>query len=556
MGKLWRYCIIFFTTTLIIGALAASTKYISQHKKDNSAISQISELEPVKKQVNGITVSIDPRMELLAAVQLIGNYDDKFHLMTKLDFSYKEDMKNYFSKYSTHKIIKTFNKMSNEGFSFSRPPEVMLYLSNPQVLSKKKNFGNFPVGGIETASLDKFISELQEFAEDSKFDKFYLKNKEFYIKVLERAVKSLEATNYISEIEQYYGMNENSYNIIISPLFHPGGFGPKIKNENGKYDIYSIQGPMSVETDIPVFGDKSEFRELVWHEFSHSFVNPIMEDYTIEINKYSKLFEPIAKQMTANAYGNWEGTVNEHIIRAVTSRLTLLHDGKTAYDTAIIIEKSRGFYYVEELANKLEEYENNRTKYKSFKEFYPELITVFKDLSEKEFRDISYTQEFKGMNSIYSMNIPLVIIVPTNEKDEKIQEEIQIYSENIAGFIKDKIKLQTQVMTDKVALQEDLSEKNIIAYGTIEGNLWLKNYSKELPFKIEEDKLSVDKTYSGSSLRFITGIPNPVNKTKGMIIYTAQKAEDIININSVVHGSTDFVVAEGSNVIGTGNYIK
>jgi len=57
-------------------------------------------------------------------------------------------------------------------------------------------------------------------------------------------------------------------------------------------------------------------------------------------------------------------------------------------------------------------------------------------------------------------------------------------------------------------------------------------------------------------LLFITAWPDPQNPKRGVVIYTAQKAEDIIGINSVFHGPTDYVVAKGTDSLKAANYKK
>lgn len=76
-------------------------KFIEEIKKDYKApVTNQIELEAVQRNVNGISISVDPRIELLAAVQMISSYDKRYHLMTRLNLSYKTDIKEYFSKYS------------------------------------------------------------------------------------------------------------------------------------------------------------------------------------------------------------------------------------------------------------------------------------------------------------------------------------------------------------------------------------------------------------------------------------------------------------------------
>lgn len=87
----------------------------------------------------------------------------------------------------------------------------------------------------------------------------------------------------------------------------------------------------------------------------------------------------------------------------------------------------------------------------------------------------------------------------------------------------------------------------MVAYGTPSGNLLLKKYIDLLPVKIEKDKIIADTVYPGNGLRYITAWPNPQNSKIGIVIYTAQKADDIIGINSVFKGLTDIVIVKGNN---------
>jgi hypothetical protein len=68
--------------------------------------------------------------------------------------------------------------------------------------------------------------------------------------------------------------------------------------------------------------------------------------------------------------------------------------------------------------------------------------------------------------------------------------------------------------------------------------------------------LQADKDYPGTDLRLIAGWVNPANPGKGMIIYTAQKAEDIPGINRIPHGMTQLVIARGQEILKHGFFKK
>jgi hypothetical protein len=111
-------------------------------------------------------------------------------------------------------------------------------------------------------------------------------------------------------------------------------------------------------------------------------------------------------------------------------------------------------------------------------------------------------------------------------------------------------------LTDQEALKKNLSGNSLLVYGTMKGNLWLAQYLDKLPVKVESDKIVADTVYLGTHLRFITAWPNPQNPKKGIVIYTAQQAEDVVGINAVFHGPTDYAIANDTDVLKQGNYNK
>jgi hypothetical protein len=332
-----------------------------------------------------------------------------------------------------------------------------------------------------------------------------------------------------------------------------GGFGHRLEGADGDCDIYNICGPINIENDLPVFGTAASFRSLAWHEFGHSFVVPTMNKIHSDITKYSSLFDPISDKMKEQAYGTWDTCVNEHLVRAVETRLAYLHIDKEVAQQTLRYEKTKGFFYVEVLCKRLEQYENQRDKYSTFADFSPEIIGVFKELSEKKLGDEFYSIPFTGpINAIVSDRKSAVLIMPTHERDKTAQDKIHTFIKAIcAKFFKD-----APILTDQEAFKMDLSSNSIIVYGTPAGNLWLAKHITELPVRILSDQIVAEISYPGTNLRFISAWPNPQNPRKGMVIYTAQQAEDVIEINAVFHGPTDYVVAKGTEVLKSADYNK
>lgn len=308
--------------------------------------------------------------------------------------------------------------------------------------------------------------------------------------------------------------------------------------------------------DIPIFGDEQSFKSLVLHEFGHSFINPLTQKYSEEINTYANLYFPIEAQMKQISYGVWETCVNEHLLRAIDANRIHKEGGDTLYQTAIKAEKTQGFFYIEALAEKMAEYENNRDLYKDFETFYPEIIKVFETLSTQELGADFYTIPFEGpINRALTLGGSNILIVPTQE-DPFFQKDITSYCNALFNLLKNKMGMDVTMITDKEALKLNLDDQNIIVYGTIEGNLWLNQNKASFPFQITQDKIVAGETYKGDNLRLISALPHPTNTNKALLIYTAQQGKAIPDINSIFHGPTDYIIGEANTVYVQGNYSK
>jgi len=520
------------------------------HLGTNVARPQTPNTGPSQDRLN---VVVDARLELLAVVQLLSGYGERFELITRYDFPYKRDVTEYFSAYKTHRAVQLFAEMSKTGFTYDAPPAAMLYLSDPPELNIQLSFpDNLKRRAGGQGRLNQFVSSLRDFANKAQFVAFFKSHQETYQQIAANARTTMKDVDYVGTLENYYGIKHHSYNIILVPLF-VGGFGHHIERADSICDIYNICGPINIENDLPVFGTAESFRQLTWHEFGHSFVVPTMDKIRSSIAKYSSLYKPISDIMRRQAYGTWENCVNEHLVRAVSTRLTYRHLDKESAEKGLQYHKTRGFFYVEPLCKRLEKYESERDKYRTFADFSPELISVFKELSEKKLDDEFYTIPFIGpINAVTSNKKSVVLIVPTQESNKNTQDNIHTY---VAG-IRDKFFKDSPVLTDEEAFKKELSSNSIIVYGTPAGNLWLAKHRTSLPVRITSDQIIAESAYAGTNLRFISAWPNPQNSQKGMVIYTAQQAEDIIEINSVFHGPTDYVVAKGKEILKSSNYNK
>ncbi len=500
-----------------------------------------------------LQVEVDPRIELLAALQAVSGYDDRFGLLTRFDFAYKNEVLDQFGPFADHPAVALFDSMSQNSFSFDAPVQAVLHLSAPPQLTPIADYPSEIVdraGGRET--LDRFVTLLRDFALKTDFTNFYSSHRPFYDSIIAIAEDTIGTQNYVAMLEDYYGMSQHGYHIVLAPLMHQGGFGPRVSLPDGSYDVYNITGPNAVdESGLPVFSNAENFRHIAMHEFGHSFVNPLADHHHDLVIQYDTLFEPIREAMEAHYYRNWVTCVNEHIVRAVTTRMAYINSGDKMGDKVMQNEVDRGFVYIGALTDKLKEYESNRDRYPTFADFYPTLISAFEPFLHVDVVKKFRLDEFRGtINGVTDNVTNVVLIVPTAESDAHAQEAIHDY----VGKVRDAVFKGDEIIADTTALSSDLGNATLILYGTMQGNRWLAAHASEFPFTVTSDKIVADSTYAGDSLRLITAWTHPDNKARGIVIYTATRPEYVSGINSVFHGNTDYVIARGTDVIRHDNY--
>jgi hypothetical protein len=178
--------------------------------------------DPVFVQKNSLSISVDPRIELLSIVQYLSNYGKKHNmLVTRFDHIYRTDADKWFSAFKNHPAIEMFNLMSSRGFSYDAPPTTMLYLgpdfSFDKAIYKIPQRDLWARAGGEL-QLTAFVNSLKAFAKETNFSEFYRNHRSFYDRITRETAAFVPDENVIQQLEKYYGEKRNSYTVIISPL--------------------------------------------------------------------------------------------------------------------------------------------------------------------------------------------------------------------------------------------------------------------------------------------------------------------------------------------------
>ncbi len=523
----------------------------------NTINARAKEINTYKKEVNGITFTIDPRIELYNIIAMQAGH----HGMTKSNISYKQECLDYFSKYKDLEAPKLLIQTWKNGWGVDDPMFFMLRLDNNFDLTKIANNGIIERGGgIE--HITRLAQAIKEFAQKSDFVTFFNGLQEdFYQQILSNVAYNFRDFRGIEYMEQYYGETCDSYNLVLNINGGYGNFGTSIATEKGN-DLYAIVETNTHTGDIPTYHPTISIIYLVFHEFGHGFVNPVLVPYNKVISKTEDLYKPIAESMKHQAYWSWYPTVNEHIVNAVVTRLAEQYYGQHFADiTYYKLTIARRFIYTDAIIERLKVYEENRHRYKTFKKFMPELLKVFETISEdyivekqNKVESIRHTNIEKVPKPYeYAKDSTTYFIMGTHEKNKEQEKQMQDFVVRYRNMISKKIN----IITDNEALKADLSHNDIVVFGTPSGNSFLKKYIDQIPVKITEDYILTNKIIKGDNLQLVTSWVNPFNSKKVMTIYTAQKTNDIKNFNtSRVRNIYHYWIAKNLITLEKGDYEK
>jgi tetratricopeptide (TPR) repeat protein len=113
------------------------------------------------------------------------------------------------------------------------------------------------------------------------------------------------------------------------------------------------------------------------HELVHTVTNPLVAGFDAKGAK-------APAGCNDQKGGSWSGCIEEHLVYAVTLRILAQELGEPHYVEMADRYALRGFPYLKPLGERLKEYEGDRGRYKTLKDFYPRLEPVFVESLPKE----------------------------------------------------------------------------------------------------------------------------------------------------------------------------
>ena len=501
------------------------------------------------------SITVDPRMELLAVVQHFTTWAPGGHIKSKT--TYKEDIDNYFKPFRNHPAISCVETLINAGFTHDAPVAFILYHSDPPNLGQKTSYSDYLINRAHgEENLIELADALRDFARKTDFVQFYQTNKPLYDTHIVEVESLLKEKGYVQALEDFYGESRNSYSVILPPLFS-GAYGITIETEDG-YDICGVIGPCSLKGKRITFACLSYLESMMLHEWSHSFVNPLVDKNYDIFKKSIELFEPIKGMMRNQAYPNWRVALYEHVVRAceIHLRANLYEDFRK--EEPLSVQEGKGFWYISYIDSLLDVYETDRKKFSTFSQFVPVIANKLLQISIDDLPE--RLTAFRGpLSAIFPRTDSIYLIYPT-AIEEGLVNKIKQDLTSFAGFLYS-AQIEPILISDKEALDINWQDKVGFIYGNTRDNVFFRQLEIGIPVEFHDNTLEFHgKRYEGEGILLISCIQNPFNKKLPFVLCVANMPEDLIGIGSKIGSpsewNADYVVYRADEKLESGCYHK
>ncbi|KAA2243788.1 DUF4932 domain-containing protein [Chitinophaga agrisoli] len=500
----------------------------------------------------GIVFSIDPRIELYNVMNMLAGIPT----ITANATAYKQEIFGRFSAYEQHPGLQFFIRCRMKGWGVDNPLFFMLQLDKTLQLQPGIDPGVAKgAGGIDT--IKQLAIAVKQFCEDSYFAEFFNAHAPFYRMILQNTQYHFRDFNERTRLEQYYGQQHAGYNIILNLLEGEGNFGPSVQTPEGR-QLYAVISTNGSQGDLPSFTPSFSTYDLIYHEFSHSFINYLV--HAADVAPTEHLWEPIKQSMAQQAYDNWLTVVQEHLVRAATIRLATQRFGEAiAQSYYHKMEIGRRFIYIDALCNRLQQYEQQRQRYPHFSNFFPHILPCLDSITQQDIARLQALVQQYRQPDVAHIPIPaqvhydssMVFIISSHENDETAMAGLKAYVEQYRNMVNSRIN----IITDNEALKTDLSHCDIMVFGTPHGNTFLRQHMAGMPLQITDSTVLAGNLLHGRHFQVVTTWVNPANPAHTMLIHTAQQAADIRNyFYSAQKEAHNYWIAENLVTIKSGDY--
>jgi hypothetical protein len=367
-----------------------------------------------------------------------------------------------------------------------------------------------------------YAAQVAQFAADAKLDALFAAHASYIAAVEARfrvAVAKDDPAAWLAALFHAPGAR-----FTIVPALMLGGNNYGVHTATDMVQIVGLGVPDAQH--LPVVDDAK--LELIVHEMTHSFVNPVIERHLGELEPVATpLYALVAPAMQRQHYGAVKIMLFESVVRAVTTLYARAKHGDRAAGDATRREVRRGFVWTAELAEVLRRMPGDLDAY------VPQLVAFFAATANKYEHGLP-PMAFLGPIDAVVLGDKLLV--------RSEDPALATYLDGVAQQI---FKGAAPLAVATTRTFDDAPHTGLLAYGTAESNPVVASIAGRAGWKLDASGLQLGtKRFDGAGIVLIACWPRQDDPSRGVVVYTAARDGDVVGIHELFAGDTDYVVGK------------
>jgi hypothetical protein len=328
-----------------------------------------------------IMVSVDPRVELIGIVfRLAGN--PEFNSGTLRP--YVKAIERQFGDFDQHEAVRLAARLRNtRSMSCDGPMSLAVHIDSDYRLREtpEKWPGTLDERWTEEETAE-FLTELRQFASDTKFDEFFQAHRGFYDEGKQSCKRCMSQLDLENWLLGFFGVEDpGDLRLVLGFVNGFCSYGCQVMTGPIREE-YAIVGMRPFDADNTVIFLPQSLGTAA-HEFCHSFANPVLDKYMNQLRPAGERLFAAQPAVRAGGYQRWESVMYETVVRGCVG--SWVRQRAAEYMGSFLQDEvNAGFVWTEDVTNLFKNYENNRDQYPTFESFFPEFVTFLNDYTARK----------------------------------------------------------------------------------------------------------------------------------------------------------------------------
>lgn len=339
-----------------------------------------------------VTAFVDEKQELSATVWILAGCEEYDRGVYP---PYYRDIQRYFRKFKSHPVMDFIRQMRDAPdsvyvVSYNSVPcaAELLYIEDGHVKVRDdvdiaEYFHTQDPRWTEENFL-KYAALLDDFYVKSDYHRFFEKHSKLYTEYadsLQAGMRRLIDPDWFQDV---YGKQLPVVAVCISPAYARNNYSGTDSltqrllsyDRMGYYPIIGVSSKPKYASNMYINGN------VIIHEISHSFTNPILESYENEEQEVGRIICPYMEQELYRAGYDWQSLYGE-FFNSLMTNLYLKDVYPSLLGRSISADQSHGFVWMKEAVGFMDRFSENRDKYRTIDDFMPEFVEYMRSVAAR-----------------------------------------------------------------------------------------------------------------------------------------------------------------------------